>query len=681
MRHRFFQILLFTGIALSVGIVSPVAADFTLDVDDDGQVDPLTDGLLIMRYLFGFSGEALIKNAVSIEASRFEAAQLADHLEQNKSYLDIDGDATELPLTDGLLIMRFLFGFEGGSLLEGSLDPAATRTLPTEIQSYFTTIIDTDGDGIVDSLDDKPPLLTLLGESTVSLTLGDDYLDAGISVVDFEDGDLSMSVIVSGLNDLNTVSAGDYPITYDVTDSGGNSVSVTRMVTVNAVNEGPESLIVFADGEVADTWDLGIGAYDQGINYDSCENDGGEACPNIGWTIVTDEQRGNVLQVMHSTMEKVTGLYIKTSSPADLSEYAGGSIEFDVKIVSGDTAMSMKVDCIYPCTSDNFVLGVAGGGDWVSFSVAVNDLVAQGLDLKMIDTGIVIWASQFSGTVFLLDRVRWVANLDGPGDGSGVQAPGTDWVNPNPQPGFEGSESHPGYSLAWADEFDGEEIDSTYWNYETGGDGWGNNEWQHYRSRNAYLKEDLLVIEAREETYGARNYTSARLTTKDKFEFVYGRVDIRAALPTGQGIWPALWLLGENFTEVGWPSSGEIDLMEMLGHEDNRVYGTVHWSSNGNKAQYPLGGSGKKLEGDESYHNRYHVFSLLWSETQLEWLVDGESYLKFDITDAAGLAAFRKKFFLIFNVAVGGNWPGYPNANTQFPQYMLVDYVRVFEKD
>ncbi|MBT3428771.1 MAG: family 16 glycosylhydrolase [Gammaproteobacteria bacterium] len=681
MLDRFSQILLSILFALSVGMVSPVAADFTLDVDDDGQVDPLTDGLLIMRYLFGFSGEALTKDAVGIGAGRFGAAQLVDHLDQNKSYLDIDGDATELPLTDGLLIIRFLFGFEGEPLLEGSLDPAATRKLPAEIASYFTTIIDTDGDGIVDSLDDKPPLLTLLGESTVNLAVGDDYTDAGVSVVDFEDGDLSMSVIVFGLYDLNTGLAGDYPITYDVTDSGGNSVSVTRIVTVNAVNEGPESLTVFADGGVDDTWDLGIGAYDQGINYNSCENDGGEACPNIGWTIVTDEARGNVLQVTHSAAEKVTGLYIKTSSPADLSEYAGGTIEFDVKIVSGDTAMSMKVDCIYPCTSDNYGLGVADGGDWVGFSVAINDLVAQGLDLKTIDTGIVIWASQFSGTVFLLDRVRWVANSDGPTDGSGVLAPGTDWVNPNPQAGFEGNQSYPGYSLVWEDQFDGTELDSTAWNYETGGHGWGNNEWQYYRSRNAYLREGLLVIEAREENYGGRNYTSARLTTKDKIEFVYGRVDIRAALPTGQGVWPALWLLGANFTEVGWPSSGEIDLMEMLGQEDSRVYGTVHWSSNGSNAQYPLGGAGKKLEGDENYHNRYHVFSLLWSETQLEWLVDGESYLRFDITDASDLAAFRKEFFLIFNVAVGGNWPGYPNASTQFPQYMLVDYVRVFEQN
>jgi len=681
MGHRFCQILLLIVMTLSVVIARPVAADFTLDVDDDGQLDPLTDGLLIMRYLFGFSGDALTNNAVGIEASRSGADQLAVHLEQNDSYLDIDGDADTLPLTDGLLIIRYLFGFEGEPLLQSSLAPTATRTSTTAIQAYFTTIIDTDGDGIVDSLDDKPPLLTLLGAATISLTAGDDYLDPGVSAVDYEDGDLSMSVVISGLSDLNTTVAGDYLISYDVTDSGGNSVSVTRLVVVTAAQEEPESLTVFADGGVADTWDLGIGAYAQGINYNSCENDGGEGCPNIGWTVVTDEQRGPVLQVTHSSAEKVAGLYIKTSSPADLNEYAGGTIELDVKIVSGDTAMSMKVDCIYPCTSDTYVLGAADGGDWVSFSVAVNDLVAQGLDLQTIDTGIVIWASQFSGTVFLLDQVRWVANPDGPTGGSGSEAPGTGWINPNPQSGFQGSETYPGYSLVWQDEFGGEELDSTYWNYETGGHGWGNNEWQYYRSRNAYLREDLLVIEAREENYGGRNYTSARITTKDKLEFVYGRVDIRAALPTGQGIWPALWLLGANFTEVGWPSSGEIDLMEMLGHEDSRVYGTVHWNSNGSQAQYPLGGAGKKLEGSETYHNRYHVFSLLWSETQLEWLVDDQSYLKFDITNAADLAAFRKKFFLIFNVAVGGNWPGYPTAETQFPQYMLVDYVRVFEKN
>jgi len=681
MQYRLRQMLLALVFNLSMLSFSPVMAAFTLDVDDDGHLEPLTDGLLIMRYLFGFSGDALTRGALAIDARRTEADQLATHLAQNDNYLDIDSDAALLPLTDGLLIIRHLFGFQGEPLVQGSLGSAATLTSSAEIKSYFNTITDTDGDGIVDSLDDQPPVLAVLGAVTVSLTVGEDYLDAGVSAVDQEDGDLSSSVVISGLGDINTSMAGSYLVSYEVTDSGGNSVSVTRTVTVSAAVEAPQSLLVFSDGEVADTWDLGIGAYDEGINYNTCENDGGESCPNIGWSIVEDAQRGNVLQVAHSSAGKVAGLYIKTASPEDLSAYAGGTIEFDVRIDSGDPAMNMKIDCVYPCTSDNYELGAASSGEWVSFSVAVNDLVAQGLDLGTIDTGIVIWASQYTDTVFLLDQVRWVANPDGPDEGSGLQPPGTDWVNPNPQPGFQGNESYPGYSLVWQDEFEGSEIDTTDWNYETGGGGWGNNEWQYYRSRNAYLREGLLVIEAREENYGAKNYTSARLTTQDKFEFVYGRVDIRAALPTGQGLWPALWMLGENFAEVGWPSSGEIDIMEMLGHEDSRIYGTVHWSSNGNGAQYPLGGAGKKLTDDETYHNRYHVFSLLWSETQLEWLVDDQSFLKFDITNAADLAAFRKKFFLIFNVAVGGNWPGYPTAATQFPQFMMVDYVRVFAKD
>jgi beta-glucanase (GH16 family) len=193
------------------------------------------------------------------------------------------------------------------------------------------------------------------------------------------------------------------------------------------------------------------------------------------------------------------------------------------------------------------------------------------------------------------------------------------------------------------------------------------------------LREGLLVIEARREDFGGKNYTSARLTTEDKFEFKYGRIDIRAALPTGQGLWPALWMLGANFKEVGWPRSGEIDIMELVGQDNDRVFGTVHWDNNGSKAQYPTSGGGFEVSNGETFNNQYHVFSLAWSESGLEWFVDGERYQTFDINNGAGLDAFRKAFFLIFNIAVGGNLPGSPNGDTEFPQYMHVDYVRVYQ--
>jgi beta-glucanase (GH16 family) len=138
-------------------------------------------------------------------------------------------------------------------------------------------------------------------------------------------------------------------------------------------------------------------------------------------------------------------------------------------------------------------------------------------------------------------------------------------------------------------------------------------------------------------------------------------------------------MLGANFKEVGWPRSGEIDIMELVGQDDDRVFGTVHWDNNGSKAQYPTSGGGFEVADEESFSNQYHVFSLEWSESELEWFVDGVRYQSFEINEGAGLDAFRKAFFLIFNIAVGGNLPGSPNSDTQFPQYMHVDYVRVYQ--
>jgi beta-glucanase (GH16 family) len=150
-------------------------------------------------------------------------------------------------------------------------------------------------------------------------------------------------------------------------------------------------------------------------------------------------------------------------------------------------------------------------------------------------------------------------------------------------------------------------------------------------------------------------------------------VDIRAKLPFGKGIWPALWMLGANFKTVGWPNCGEIDIMEFLGHETDRVYGTAHWASP-NHAQYGL--SQKLTTGN--FIDEYHVFSIIWDAKTIKWYVDDVQYVVLDIT-SSGLSEFHSPFYFIFNVAVGGNWPGYPDASTTFPQQMYVDYVRVFQ--
>lgn len=237
--------------------------------------------------------------------------------------------------------------------------------------------------------------------------------------------------------------------------------------------------------------------------------------------------------------------------------------------------------------------------------------------------------------------------------------------------------SYPGYTLVWSEEFNGSTLNEEDWNYETGNSGWGNNESQNYTSgtNNAFLENGKLIIEAREESSNGSDYSSARITTQGKQFFKYGRIDIRAKLPQGQGIWPALWMLGESFSSVGWPACGEIDIMEIIGSEPATVHGTVHWDNAGNYASY-----GDKLTLDEGvFADEFHVFTIIWDNTAIRWYMDDILYNTIDITPS-NLSEFRNTFFFIFNVAVGGNWPGYPDNTTVFPQRMEVDYVRVFQE-
>ena len=237
--------------------------------------------------------------------------------------------------------------------------------------------------------------------------------------------------------------------------------------------------------------------------------------------------------------------------------------------------------------------------------------------------------------------------------------------------------SYPNYSLVWQDEFNGTSLSSD-WIYEigTGSWGWGNNELQYYRQDNTSVENGYLIITAKQQNFGGSNYTSSRLKTQGLNFFKYGRIDIRAKLPYGKGIWPALWMLGESFSSVGWPSCGEIDIMELIGgngYNDRTVHGTVHWNENGH-AMY--GGSNSLPSG--KFHDEFHVFSIIWDQNTIRWLRDDIQYHTINIT-GNNLSAFHENFFFIFNVAVGGNWPGSPDNTTVFPQMMVVDYVRVFQ--
>lgn len=243
------------------------------------------------------------------------------------------------------------------------------------------------------------------------------------------------------------------------------------------------------------------------------------------------------------------------------------------------------------------------------------------------------------------------------------------------------SNAEPVAQYLWHDEFDGETIDTSKWTFEigTGASGWGNNEWEYYTSRkeNAYVKDGVLHIRAQKENYEGQKYTSARMITKGKFAFKYGTVEARIALPTGKGIWPAFWMLGQNIDEVSWPACGEIDIIETI-NDENIVYGTHHWQYNGNHANY--GNNTKDYYGTskELDITQFHTYKMVWNEKLIAMYVDEFKYQEIDIESAKdGLEAFHKPQFFILNVAVAGNWPGFEVDDSQFPNEMLVDYIRV----
>jgi beta-glucanase (GH16 family) len=240
-----------------------------------------------------------------------------------------------------------------------------------------------------------------------------------------------------------------------------------------------------------------------------------------------------------------------------------------------------------------------------------------------------------------------------------------------------------GWRLVWSDEFnqpDGSAPDPARWVYDTGGNGWGNNELEYYTSRTntARIEDGKLVIEARQESFGGRKYTSARLLTMGKWSWIHGRIEARIKIPRGQGIWPAFWMLGTNIDSVGWPACGEIDIMENIGREPGTVHGTVHGPG---CAVAGIGGS-VTVPGGAAVADQFHVFAVECGPERIAWFMDDRQY--FTVTPASlpkkSRWVFNQPKFLLLNLAVGGDWPGYPDSTSNFPQRMIVDYVRVYEK-
>ena len=246
--------------------------------------------------------------------------------------------------------------------------------------------------------------------------------------------------------------------------------------------------------------------------------------------------------------------------------------------------------------------------------------------------------------------------------------------------------AEPDWKLVWSDEFNAEKLDYSKWGVEVNSFGGGNNELQLYtdRKENVRVESGHLIIEARNDKPDIvgtkRDYSSGRIRTKHRGDWKYCRVELRAKLPEGKGIWPAIWMLPTDEKYGGWASSGEIDIMELVGHEPNKVLGTLHYGDKWPNNEYS-GETYKLPKG--SFSEDFHTFAMEWEEREIRWYVDNHHYQtqkKWNSKAAAFPAPFDQRFHLILNVAVGGNLPGAPDNTTKFPQQLLVDYVRVFQK-
>lgn len=235
--------------------------------------------------------------------------------------------------------------------------------------------------------------------------------------------------------------------------------------------------------------------------------------------------------------------------------------------------------------------------------------------------------------------------------------------------------------LVWSDEFNYKGLpDTAKWNYDTGGHGWGNDELQYYTSKrkdNARVKNGKLIIEARKEEYKGSHYTSARLVTKRKGDWQYGRIEVRAKLPEGLGMWPAIWMLPTDWKYGGWPHSGEIDIMENVGYMPDSVFGSIHTG----KYHHSIGTQKTKGLYFNDLSEKFHVYAINWTTNIVEFFIDGKKYFEFKKEKPdSEVWPFDEKFHLLLNVAVGGSWGGQKGIDESiFPQKMEVDWVRVYQ--
>lgn len=366
-----------------------------------------------------------------------------------------------------------------------------------------------------------------------------------------------------------------------------------------------------------------------------------------------------------------------TVNDVSAAEGTGGQKTFDVE-VSLSKSFSKEITVTY-----NTVDGTAKSGeDFVAVTGGQLRIPANSTTVKI--------GVQVIGDDIKEGDETFTVRLSSPVNGILVRESATitiqndDTKVPFTNEGFDAPTSYPGYSLAWSDEFSGPSLNSSFWSYDVGDGcpnlcGWGNNELQYYTSSadNLFFQDGKMIIEAKKQSFSGKNYTSARIKTAGKKTVKFGRIDFRAKLPKGKGIWPAFWMLPQNSVYGGWPRSGELDIMEMVGHEPNKVHGTLHFGPGPGSVQitrsYTLPAG--------NFADAFHVFSIEWEPDVIRWYVDGNL---FSTAEKAAFGnnnyPFNEDFYFLINLAVGGNWPGNPDATTQFPQWLIVDYVRVYQR-
>ena len=610
-------------------------------MDGNGEQDALTDGLLIIRALFGFEEEALLAGAVAETATRSE---IGDYIRANLQDLDIDGDGAARPLTDGLLIIRFLFGFENCALVQGAVSNEAARATSQQLTNFLEQISDADNDGIVDFLENRPPLVTLQGASEITLIQGETLSDPGATADDREDGDLSESVVSDWDTVVQSDTPGTYTVTYQVADSEGETGVAQRIVIVQTS----------ALAKLIGRWQLdGDGAASVGPSPGSDE-----------WWSSKDEVNNSGPYNRPCWFDDV---YEFTASGAFLNEHGeetfledwqGANFECGVPVAPHDGSASAT----YVLDESAQTIELIGRGAYIGLPKAVNgaelkspanapESVTYQIDVLEEDQ-LTIYV-QAGGNVHWTFRLRpWSENDQRKRLMYSRIGPCQCLRVPNLQPRMMATTCYSPMSSMVPSST--KQIGPL--TLEQGIVVGATMNLSFIRIVTFWFGMAFLTIRARSEDLAGRSYTSSRIKSQGRFDFQYGRVDVRAALPKGQGLWPAIWMLGANFTEVGWPMSGEIDIMELVGNNDQRVYGTAHWNNGGVSAPYSPAMFGKAFDLESgSFFGEYHVFSLIWTADKLTWLVDDEVYHEMALDDSANLAPFRKSFFLIMNVAVGGN--------------------------